>query len=243
MNSASPILKVNNLCRTINIQNQPKSIIDNFSFEFKKSTIYNIIGASGSGKSSLLRLLNRLDEPTGGQIIFDGKDYREYPPCSLRQKIGYLFQVPYLFQGTIYDNLKYANPKLTEENISELAAHTRIDDKLLTSNVENLSIGEKQRVSLARILTIEPVVMLLDEPTSALDPANTAAIENLIKNIALNKRLAVIMVTHDPQQALRMGGEALLLDEGKLAEWGTCEDVINNPQTEIGHHYKNKGLK
>jgi len=243
LTSTGPILKTINLSRIVNTQNQPKTIIDSFSFEFERSKIYNIIGATGSGKTSLLRLLNRLDEPTGGQIVFDGQDYREYPPCKLRYKIGYLFQIPYLFPKTVYDNLLYANPKLSDGKISELAVHTRIENNLLKSNIENLSIGEKQRASLARLLAIEPVIILLDEPTSSLDPTNTAAIESLIKDIVLTKGLTAIMVTHDPQQALRMGGTALLLDEGKLAEWGTCENVINNPQTEIGCRYKNKALK
>ena len=237
MNSIDPILEVTGLSRIVRVHDRPKKIIDDFSFSFGMSKIYNILGPSGSGKSSLLRLFNRLDEPSGGRIIFKGKDYQNYSACELRRRVGYLFQIPHLFRGTVRDNLLFANPGLTDRQIQKLFSQARVDRKLNDINIGNLSVGEKQRVALARLLAIDPEIILLDEPTSALDPANTEAIENLINCLIDEKRLTAIVVTHNPQQAIRLGGETLLLFEGKLIEWGTSERVVYDPRTEVGRRF------
>jgi putative ABC transport system ATP-binding protein len=114
---------------------------------------------------------------------------------------------------------------------------------MIDRDVETLSIGEKQRVALARLLATNPEVVLLDEPTSALDPSYTESIENLVKTIVRQMSLTVIMVTHNPQQALRIGGETILMVAGRLVESGPCERVIKDPQTEEGYLYKAKRLK
>ena len=220
-----------------------KIILDGFSFSFEKGRIYTIIGPSGAGKSSLLRLLNRLDEPTDGEILFGGKNTREYGPCQLRRLIGCLFQTPYLFPKTVRDNFLYADSKLTSEAVERLAEQVQIPPAMIDRGVETLSIGEKQRVALARLLVTNPEVVLLDEPTSALDPSYTESIENLVKAIVRQMSLTVIMVTHHPEQALRIGGETILMVAGRLVESGPCERVIKDPQTEEGHLYKAKRLK
>lgn len=243
MNTTSAILEIKNLVREVPTRNGPKTIVRNISYTFEKGRIYNILGPSGAGKSSFLRLLNRLDEPTRGQVVFMGSSYDQCPACGLRRQIGYLFQTPYLFPGTVRDNLLYAEDKLTEEDIRHLVKQCRIPPDIIDDSVENLSIGEKQRIALARLLAMKPEVILLDEPTSALDPTYTRAIENLIKSIAGETRVTVIMVTHNPEQALRMGGLALLLVAGELVETGTVDEVVNNPRTETGRRYKDKELQ
>lgn len=220
-----------------------KTILDSFSFSFKRGRIYTIIGPSGAGKSSLLRLLNRLDEPTDGEILFGGKNTREYSPCPLRRLIGYLFQTPYLFPKTVRDNFLYADSKLPSEVVERLAEQVQIPSSMIDRGVETLSIGEKQRVALARLLATDPEVVLLDEPTSALDPSYTESIEKLVKDIISRRTLTVIMVTHHPEQALRMGGETILMVAGRLVESGPCEKVITDPQSEAGRLYKAKQLK
>ncbi len=220
-----------------------KSVVDHFSFSFVKGCLYTVIGPSGAGKSSLLRLLNRLDEPTDGEILFGGKNIREYGPCQLRRLIGCLFQTPYLFPKTVRDNFLYADNKLPSEAVDRLAEQVQIPSSMIDRDVETLSIGEKQRVALARLLATNPEVVLLDEPTSALDPSYTESIENLVKNIISHRTLTVIMVTHNPEQAFRVGGETILMVAGRLVESGPCERVIKDPQTEEGHLYKAKRLK
>ncbi|TET93725.1 MAG: ATP-binding cassette domain-containing protein [Candidatus Zixiibacteriota bacterium] len=243
LNTDIPILETVGLSRFVRDGGNIKTILDDFSYSFGKGCIYTIIGPSGAGKSSLLRLLNRLDEPTGGDILFGGKNTKEFAPCYLRRLIGHLFQTPYLFPKTVRDNFLYADSKLPSGTVERLAEQVQIPSSMIDRDVETLSIGEKQRVALARLLATNPEVVLLDEPTSALDPSYTESIENLVKNIISHRTLTVIMVTHNPEQALRMDGETILMVAGRLVESGPCERVIKDPQTEEGHLYKAKRLK
>lgn len=238
------ILSIKNLSRTVTVDGMPKALIKNVSFDFCLGQIFMIVGPSGAGKSSLLRLINRLDDADNGSgIFFHDQETSSINPCELRTKIGYLFQTPHMFEGTVRDNILYADPAADNERINHLANHTHIPAKLINSPVKNLSIGERQRVALARMLATRPELMLLDEPTSALDPTFTEAIEQTIKEIVHKGGLSAIMVTHNPEQALRMGGTTLLMVEGELVESGPTEQVINNPQTELGQAYHERRLK
>lgn len=237
------LLKINELSRSLNHNGQSIDIISDFTYSFQKGKIYTILGPSGSGKSSLLRLINRLDERTGGSILFHNKNIVDFIPCELRCRIGYLFQIPYLFEGTVRDNIKYGCSNLDDEKIKSLVERTHLKPEMLDREVDNLSIGEKQRVAFARLLANNPEILLLDEPTSALDPTHTDAIENLIKEIVKDRQITALMVTHHPEQALRMSGETILMVEGRLIESGASDDVINNPRTELGKKYREKKLK
>lgn len=243
LNTDIPILETVGLSRFVRDGGNIKTILDDFSYSFGKGCIYTIIGPSGAGKSSLLRLLNRLDEPTGGDILFGGKNTKEFAPCYLRRLIGHLFQTPYLFPKTVRDNFLYADSKFPSGTVERLAEQVQIPSSMIDRDVETLSIGEKQRVALARLLATNPEVVLLDEPTSALDPSYTESIENLVKAIVRQMSLTVIMVTHNPEQAFRMGGETILMVAGRLVESGPCEKVITDPQSEAGRLYKAKRLK
>ncbi|UCD63202.1 MAG: phosphate ABC transporter ATP-binding protein [Candidatus Zixiibacteriota bacterium] len=238
-----PVLDLKNLSRVIQSDGQPRAVVDDISYHFHRERVYTIIGPSGAGKSSLLRLVNRLDEPTSGEVFFHGKAHCDYRPCELRQKIGYLFQTPHLFEGTIRDNLLYANKELSDDEVKSLVEQAQIKSSLIDRPTDRFSVGEKQRVAIARLLATRPEVVLLDEPTSALDPSYTEAIEELIKQIVDREDLTAIVVTHNPQQALRIGQEALLMVDGKLIEHGEVTEVINNPQTELGRLYKERRLK
>lgn len=239
----SAVLRIKDLYRSINQDEQSKTIINNLTYSFSSEKIYAIIGPSGAGKSSLLRLLNRLDEPTSGEIIFHDKLQNEYSSCEIRKKIGYLFQIPYLFDGTVKDNLLYAEPSLSDQDVKKLLDEVHIGSEFTERKVDNLSVGEKQRVAIARLLATQPEIILLDEPTSALDPGYTQAIESLIKEIVVREKLTAIVVTHQPEQALRIGQEALLMADGKLIESGSVYEVISRPKTEIGTMYKERKLK
>lgn len=240
---SSPVLELTNLSRTVTQDGADKAVVDNISYKFYPDKIYTVIGPSGSGKSSLLRLLNRLDEPTSGEVTFHGQAHCDFQPCELRQKIGYLFQTPYLFEGTVRDNLLYATKNLSEDSIKVLIQQAQIRPDQLDRPTDNFSGGEKQRVAIARLLATCPEIVLLDEPTSALDPSYTEAIEKLIIDIVAKGKLTAIVVTHNPEQALRIGQEALLMVDGKLIESGDVNQVINDPQTEQGKLYKQKALK
>jgi putative ABC transport system ATP-binding protein len=216
-----------------------RRIVDDVSYSFGSGRFYSIIGPSGAGKSSLLRLLNRLDESSDGWVRFKGRDMRELPPCRLRQSVGYLFQTPYLFEATVRDNLLYAQPELSAMEIDQLIRQMQLPSAIVDSAVDDLSVGEKQRVALARLLAMTPEVVLLDEPTSALDPANTEAIERLIREAVAGRGLTVIMVSHSPRQVLRLGGEAMLMVDGRLVEHGDAVRLVQNPESPEGRRYMN----
>lgn len=239
MGVTGSILELCNLTRRVGEGTPARAIVDNVSYSFNTGRLYSIIGPSGAGKSSLLRLLNRLDESTDGCVKFEGSDTREFPPCELRQKIGYLFQTPHLFDRTVRDNIVYAQPDLSESKISSLIQQVQLPSGIVDAPVDNLSVGERQRVALARLLATQPEVALLDEPTAALDPANTEAIERLISSVVQDRGVTVIMVSHSPQQVVRVGGEAILMVDGKLIEHGDAVQLVKNPGTPQGRRYMN----
>ena len=172
----------------------------------------------------------------------DSVDVATIPPCELRRRVGCLFQTPYLFEGTVRDNIRYANAGLTDEELVSLACRAQIAGELIDADVDSLSVGEKQRVALARLLATGPSVALLDEPTASLDPGHSQAIESLIGSTVDETGLTVVMVSHSPEQAIRMGGEALLMVNGRLVESGPSDQVINRPGTELGRKYRDREL-
>ena len=238
MNDSGPLLVVRNISRSVG----SKQILHDISFDFYPGSLYTILGPSGAGKSSLLRLLNRLDEPTDGKVLFEEKEHCSFDPGYLRRKVGYLFQTAYLFPGTVRDNILYADATASNEKVEALLKRAAMPASMADNPVDNLSGGEAQRVALARMLATDPVAVLLDEPTSALDPTATSMIEKTIKRLVDEDGLTAVMVTHNPEQALRMGGETLLLVEGKLVEWGPSEKVINDPSSAEGRRYRDKEL-
>ena len=233
---ADDILNVIGLSRTIATDTGAKTIIDSFSWDFKRGQVYTIVGPSGSGKSSLLRLLNRLDEKSEGEIIFNSKSSDSYPVTELRSKIALVFQTPYLFPGTVESNLRFCCQRMdteSKESLKKLLARVGLDENLLERSHEKLSVGQKQRIALARSLALEPDIVLLDEPTSALDPGAARTIEDLILKLNRELGLTIIMVTHNFQQALRLKGISLVLVEGRLIETGDSEELFNNPKNEL----------
>ena len=243
MAESSPLLQCRNLTRNVITTGGPKRIVDDLSFQFSAGLVYSIIGPSGAGKSSLLRLFNRLDDRSSGKILYRNDDIQSLDPCRLRRRLGMLFQTPYLFPGTVRDNLLTADEKLSDAQARHFLEEAETDPGLIDTPVDNLSVGEKQRVALARLLVSGPEVILLDEPTSALDPAHTIAIERMILRTVSDNGLTAIVVTHDPAQALRLGGETLLMVNGQLVESGSADRVINRPQSELGRRYWEKELK
>lgn len=207
-----------------------KALVDDISFELYQREVLAITGPSGSGKSSLLRLLNRLDEPTSGTVYVDAVDYRRVAPRDLRRRIGMVTQRPYLFSGTVGQNLGYGPAQrgeaLSQEVLKDLLMRVGLSG-YGERNVANLSGGEAQRVSLARALANSPEVLLLDEPTSALDEAAKLEVEALLENIMHGQGLTCAIVTHDSGQAARLAERALLLVSGRVVRSGRVEEVLH----------------
>jgi putative ABC transport system ATP-binding protein len=224
--TADPVLRTEHLGRVVN----DKVLVEDATFEVRTGDVLAIVGPSGSGKSSLLRLLNRLDEPTSGTVYVNAIDYREIAPRDLRQKLGLVNQRPYLFPGTVEQNLQFGpqqrGESLSPDSVEQLLARVGLKG-YASRNVANLSGGEAQRISVARTLANSPLVLLLDEPTSALDDASKLGIESTIQNIVRDQRLTCVLVTHDTAQAARLAERALLLEAGRIVRAGSVHEVLH----------------
>ena len=189
-----------------------------------------VVGPSGAGKSSFLRLLNRLDEPTSGTVLVDGSDYRQIPPRDLRRRVGMVTQRPFLFPGTVADNLRFGalqrSEVLADSLVESLLSRVGLSG-YASREITNLSGGEAQRVSLARALANSPEVLLMDEPTSALDESSKLEVESLIRDVIRDSRLTCVIVTHDFAQAARMAESALVLEAGRAVRNGPISEVLH----------------
>jgi putative ABC transport system ATP-binding protein len=194
-------------------------ILADLNMKVYKGELVTIMGASGSGKSTLLRLINRLSEADSGIILLNGKDIREYDPIELRKKVGMVFQMPVVFQGSVMDNFTFVRRLHGKDaDIETLAKDTGIPEDLMDSDAAQLSAGEKQRVCIARALLNQPEILLLDEPTSALDLKSAVRIEEMLLRLRRERNLTMLWVTHEREQAERIGGRKLILKDGKLEE-------------------------
>jgi putative ABC transport system ATP-binding protein len=180
-------------------------IIANFSARIAAVGLTAIVGPSGAGKSTLLRLLNRLDDPDEGRVLLDGTDVRDYDVLELRRRVQLVGQVPVTFPGTVADNVGDVT----------LLRRVGLTDALAEREADRLSVGEAQRMALARALARAPEVLVLDEPTSALDIESRDGIERLVRQLA-DDGLTVVMVTHDPRQAADLADA--ILDIGRSGE-------------------------
>lgn len=178
-----------------------------------------IVGPSGVGKSTLLRLLNRLADPSAGAIRYRGRDLREQDVLTLRREVGLVPQLPALLEGTVADNVLYG-PRLAKRD-ADVAGSLRLaglDPAFGSRRADALSVGEQQRVMLARTLALGPSVLLLDEPTAALDDTTKAAIEGTLRDLRERLGLSFVLVTHDLDQAARLADRVLVLERGALSE-------------------------
>ena len=205
-------------------------IINDISLDVRRAELLGVVGPSGSGKSSFLRLLNRLDEPTSGNVFLEGQDYRQLPPRELRRRVGMVTQRPFLFPGNVASNLQFGplqrGETLPDSEVFELLERVGLPG-FAARDVVNLSGGEQQRVSLSRALANRPEVLLLDEPTSALDEEAKLGIEQLICNLVRQHWLTCVLVTHDRDQARRMCDRVALLEAGRLIQTGTPAEVLH----------------
>jgi putative ABC transport system ATP-binding protein len=186
--------------RNVRVDGDSAPIVEGFSARIPADGLTAMVGASGSGKTTLLRLLNRLDDPDAGEVLFEGRDVRSYDVLELRRRVQYVGQVPVTFPGTVADNVGTETP--------QLLVRVGLDIGLAGREADRLSVGEAQRMCLARALARHPECLLLDEPTSALDTTAKAGIERLVRSLA-DDGLTVVMVTHDPRQANELADRTL----------------------------------
>jgi putative ABC transport system ATP-binding protein len=193
----------------------------------------SLLGPSGSGKSTLLRLLDRLADPDSGTVLYEGRDVREYDPLALRREVSLVPQLPALIEGTVHDNVAYG-PRLTGRSFDarsclELAG---LDPAIEERDASKLSVGEQQRVMLARALALEPRVLLLDEPTSALDQAARDAVEGTLRHLRARTSISLVVVTHDIAQARRLAEYVVRIESGRVTAAGPAAELLAEPDEE-----------
>ncbi len=214
----------------LTLERNQQRVLTAVSLEVASGEIVCLLGASGSGKSSLLRCINRLTEPPLGTVFLDGTDVCAMNVLALRQRVGMVFQQVTLFPGTVGTNVGYG-PALHKRPLAP-ADMTRFLDladlpaDIVTQNSQMLSGGQAQRVALARTLATEPAILLLDEPTSALDPLATRHIEATMLKLRQTLGLTMLWVTHSAEQARQVADRVYLLDQGRIVDTGTPEHLF-----------------
>ena len=227
-----------------------KKALDNVSLEIEDGEFLAVIGHTGSGKSTFLRCLNLLEEPTSGEIIFEGKNItdKNNDINKTREKMGMVFQHFNLFpHKTVLENITLAPIKVkgikaedANKKAIELLKLIGLEDKK-DAYPASLSGGQKQRIAIARSLAMEPDVLLFDEPTSALDPEMVGEVLNVMKDLA-KKGMTMVVVTHEIGFAREVGDRILFIDGGKILEEGTPEEILNNPKNDRTKDFLSKVL-
>lgn len=236
MTTDNVLIKVDNLCKSFDNVDVLKGI----NAEIHKGDVIVVIGASGSGKSTFLRCLNRLEEPTGGKIYFEGTDITD-PSVNInvhRQKMGMVFQQFNLFPHmTVLKNLTLGPIKLlkkskaeAEKRAIELLERVGLADRA-TAYPSQLSGGQKQRIAIVRALCMEPDVMLFDEPTSALDPEMVGEVLEVMKQLA-KEGMTMVVVTHEMGFAREVGTSVVFVDDGVIVEQGEPKEFFENPKNQ-----------
>jgi phosphate transport system ATP-binding protein len=231
--------------RDFNLWYGEKQALKNLNFSINRNEVTAIIGPSGCGKSTYIKAMNRMVElipivRTSGQILYDGIDIfdKSVRVEELRTKVGMVFQKPNPFPKSIFENVVYGprihginNKKqlfdIAEESLKNAALWEEVKDRL-HDNAYALSGGQQQRLCIARVLAVQPEVVLMDEPTSALDPLSTLKIEDLIQD--LKEQYTIVIVTHNMQQAGRISDKTAFFLNGEIIEYDDTEKIFNHPK-------------
>ena len=212
-----------------------RRVLDGISLRLETGSIMSVLGPSGGGKTTLLNVILGITDPTDGRLLYDGEDLTRVP----MEKRGFniVFQDYALFPNlSAHENIVYGlrnNPGVsTREEIGELVSLLGLEEHL-GKRIDELSGGQKQRVALARTLVMKPRLLLLDEPLSALDGVIKESIKAKIRQIVTQFNLTTIMVTHDPEEACTMSDRVLILNEGRIAQYDTPENIIEHPASDF----------
>jgi putative ABC transport system ATP-binding protein len=199
------------------------TVLDGVSASFPSGRCTAVAGPSGAGKSTLLRLLDRLLDPTSGQVLFHGRPLPSYDVLELRRRVGLVQQVPVVLGDTVLTDLRTGRPELSPDDALALLVRAGLQGMSLERSTADLSGGEAQRLCLARALAVGPEVLLLDEPTSALDAVSALAVERVVRTL-VGEGLSAVLVSHDLRQARRLADDVVVLEHGVVVEAGPAAD-------------------
>lgn len=223
-------------------------ILENFNLKIEDGNLVVLIGSSGCGKTTLLKMINRLHEATSGEILIDGKNIKDMDPIKLRRSIGYVIQQTGLFPHmTVKENIEII-PKLMgkpEEEISkktvELLTMVGLSpEEYMDRYPVELSGGQQQRIGVARAFAADAEIILMDEPFSALDPITRAELQEELFNIQREYKKTIVFVTHDMDEALNLADMICILKDGKILQYDTPENILKNPSGEYVEEFVGK---
>lgn len=245
---SQPIIEIKHLKKSYG-QNE---VLKDISLSVNKGEVISIIGSSGSGKSTFLRSINLLEDPTSGEILFHGQNVleKDYNLTEYREKLGMVFQSFNLFenlnvlenaivaQTTVLKRSRSEAEKIAKENLTKVG----MTEQYWKAKPKQLSGGQKQRVAIARALSVNPEAMLFDEPTSALDPEMVGEVLKTMQELA-KSGLTMIIVTHEMEFARDVSDRVIFMDKGVIAEEGTPEQIFEHPQQERTKEFLQRFLK
>jgi UDP-glucose/iron transport system ATP-binding protein len=224
----APIFELRDVC----VERGGKRVIQHLSADVNDVPVTMVAGVSGAGKTSLLRLLNRLDVPASGTVHYRGADVAAADPLWLRRTVAYVAQRPALFPGSVFANLCEADPDLTPTAAEAACKRVHLPPDVLDQEARSLSGGEAQRLCLARSLLTNPAVVLADEPTAALDTDNRDEVETLVRELAADG-VRFVWVTHDRRQLRRLGTDAIVLGDGVLLAAGPIAGLADHDDPRV----------
>lgn len=217
---------------------QEVPILRDISFSARRGEITAVIGPSGGGKSSLIRLINRLAEPSSGKIYLGDTDIAALDPLQLRRRVVLVPQKPFMFEGTVLQNLQHPFayrqeplPQAHSEAVRRALDLAMLEQALVERDARSLSVGQQQRVSIARALITKPEALLLDEPTSALDRRTGDSLAAVLRRICRTQQLTVVLVTHDLRLAGMVADHCLYLEAGRILEEGRATEILTLPKS------------
>ena len=218
-------------------------VLLDLSLSIEEGEFVTVIGRSGCGKTTLLRLINRLITPDQGCVMVQGQDVAQTDPIALRRRIGYVIQSVGLFPHmTVEKNIAYVpsisgmdqwKGKNRRKLAEELLVQVGLDPILAGRYPRTLSGGQRQRVGIARALAARPEILLMDEPFGAVDEITRGQLQQEIRRIHEDRRITILFVTHDIEEALKLGSRVLILDQGKIEQYAAPEEILQNPATEF----------
>lgn len=239
----SAVIKNKFEIRNIELSLQENKILHGINVSIESGKIYTIVGPSGAGKSMFLRTLNRLVEIEKGDILLDGLSIKTMDPRELRRKVGMVFQLPVLFPGTVGENI-LAGPVLRGVQVPDDQQDGIIGKALESVDLpldyadrrsDRISVGEQQRVCIARAIANDPEVLLMDEPTASLDPLSTQRIEKLIRSLNQDLDLTIVVITHNLEQAKRIGDMTMSMKEGRVIQTAITQDFFTETDHQTDH--------
>ncbi len=233
---SKPIIKFENVTKIYD----EDAVIKNLNLEIQTGEFVTVIGSSGSGKTTVLKMINGLLEPSAGRIFVKGEDISTVDQIKLRRKMGYAIQGTGLFPHlNVKKNMAYVlnllgvKQELIDHRIDTLSQTVSVASELLERFPQELSGGQRQRVGIARALAAEPEILLMDEPFGAVDEITRRSLQDELKQIHQKLQVTVVFITHDIKEALKLGTKVIVMDKGEIVQIGSPEEIVNHPKTEF----------